>query len=365
LIFSAICGIIVWVVDDIVRECIGDARDATSPSRRFTTVYVDDIFVALPRAGHEHAVAKVLAFFEHAAIPIDHAKTQLACRAEWIGFLWCMETMRLYIEPTKRDDLVARIRGVMADGSITREYAQTLVGKLSFSLAASPPSRCFLTRLYRQIHRDSDPRRNIKITAPLRADLDMLLDIITSGEGRVEIRALPEIVIFSDAALEAGPPASGHGGFFVLRRGFKTVWYGHADIPKAVCDVADADAAEKVSSTLFECVAVGIALQTMVDELGWRGADVAIVCDNLAFVQSTAKGRAHSPATNRALCTLLITARRADLRIFPLHMPRELGPVVLADSLSRQNDADLKAAFPHHAHVQLPTHPERFKLWER
>ncbi len=367
LIFSSIAAVITFLIDNVVREVIGyDVADTQASARHFTTVYVDDVLVVAPQRLIATVQTAVLGLLARLRVPIDPSKTQVGETITWIGFRWAFAELRLGVEPAKRMDLMERVRTVLEVGYISRQEALSLVGALQFSLLAAPPARCFLQRLYRAIHRDTVAERRIGVSQSLAIDLNMLLAVLAADQGCVPFRSRPGLVVISDAALDLGPPVRGGAGFFALRRESQDVWYGYFDMPEDICALpevtADGDP-QRPSSSLFEAVGVAVAIDALATHLALRDQDILVVCDNLGVVQALQRGRARSTAVNRALCTLLVTSRRLDLRLHALHLARTTALIQVADGLSRQDDGLLRTAFTSHRLRRLATSEGAFCLW--
>jgi hypothetical protein len=275
-----------------------------------------------------------------------------------------MDMMSLHVEEAKQTDLAARLEGHLAAGRLTRDEARSLTGSLQFVLFACTPSRHYLKRLYGAINTTSSRSNMITLSPQLRSDLEMLLDILKLNPGKAYFKTDPRVVIFTDAALSMEPTPTGHGGFYVLSADEETVRFGHFEMPACVLGTPAGPLEENVdvSSTLLELVGACVALDTLIRHTGIADRTVAIACDNLCLVHALTAGRAVAPTCNRALAKLLQTAAAAQITLLAVHLRRTRRAIQIADSLSRAQQEDLRAAFPNRPMVELLPQVADFRL---
>jgi hypothetical protein len=364
LIYSSLGAVILWLALDVIKKVTGNDGLPLDQQRVFGTVFVDDYLLVFEKKFATDVQAAVTTLLNDTLrVPTDPSKTQLSHRVLWVGYEWDVRDFSLHADPAKQRDLCERLNGYITKGKITRQEAQSLAGSLQFTLTAYPMSRAYLHRLYGAIHLDAKPKRIIRIGGKLRGDLLTLASIVASDRGRTPIKTSPDVFIFTDAAMKVGSPASGHAGFYMLRRDSPTVYFGHFEMPHCVTNSSNAgDEALTISSTLFELVGASVALGTLTTLAGLRDCNVVVACDNKCLVESLTVGRAVAASTNRALCGLITTAAAANICLSAVHLLRDRPAIQIADDLSRSSQVKLRAAFPTRPLVELPVDTSHFTL---
>lgn len=366
LIFSALAAVVLWIITDEL-ERITDNVGKQAPHRTcLGTVFVDDYLLVFPDQYATAVRDGILQLLQRLRVPVDPSKTQLGSRVTWVGYEWRLDTLRLHVEPKKQMDLLERLSGHLAAGQLSRNDARSLAGALQFTLVSCPPARVYLQRLYAAINSTQLRSNMITLSPPMRADLEFLSHVLEDNVGKAHIKVAPRVVIFTDAALDVGPPPTGHGGFYALSTDTDEVGFGHFDMPQCVTTDLKCDTEEtvKISSTLYEYVGACVALDTLIVNTGLRDCAVTIVCDNRSLVETLSVGRAISPACNRALRALLATAAAAQISLFAVHLCRERQAIQIADSLSRSSQDMLRTALPSRRLVEWQPDPSRFRLSE-
>lgn len=344
LLYSAFAAALQWLAWKEVVRVVGN------PEHVWAAVFVDDHAFAVPSTVAEEARAALLRLFTVLGVPFDASKLQFGTEITYLGLQWNLATRSLHITADKRESLLALLAEVLDTGRLTRKEAKSLVGKLQFNLIACPHGREYLTAVYRAIHLDDVNERVIWLSDTLRDDLTMITDLVRANSGRMSIRRAPQVVLFSDAALQQGEAPTGHAGFYAIGHD-KRVRFSHFEIPTWVFagiePGRDQGDGWVTSSTLAEAMGVLTALETLTKVEGFLdNKGVLVCCDNIALIFDLKKGRARSTAVNGVIKKILLLVSRHDIALHALHLGRETKHIQLADDLSRGVQEGMHTTFP-------------------
>ena len=220
-----------------------------------------------------------------------------ATRQLVLGFWWDSLKRTRELEESKLTLYIQHLREAARARTLTLHDMQVLSGRMQRAALTMPPRAIvYLANILQMMRGLKLPWHRRRVTAEVRKDLHMLIDVLESNHGRGyfsydQFGRAP--ALFTDAAKER----SHTGGGYYSEDGTYNFWKYGSRVARQHIDALE-----------------GLAILQAAEEIGhsWRNCVVPIYCDNSAFERSLYKGRSKAPRLNVILRELFVLAAKYE-----------------------------------------------------
>ncbi|MCG8046805.1 MAG: hypothetical protein N0E48_14420 [Candidatus Thiodiazotropha endolucinida] len=230
--------------------------------------------------------------------------------------------MVVRIPKEKQDELLHKIEFVLSKEKVTLKQMQSLIGSLNFCCRAIIPGRPFCRRLINATCGLTKPNHHLRVTKPIRLDLQMWLNFFREHNGISAFHdrfwvSNEDVQLFTDSA--AGPGC----GFGIY---FQGKW-AHGIWPLSWRSIGLTD-----DITVLELFPILVALHLWGSSL--RNKRIKFISDNLAVTQII---NSMTSRSEKIMCLVRqLTVRCLDLNIALRSAHIEGTQNNICDALSRQ-----------------------------
>jgi hypothetical protein len=313
-------------------------------------VYLDDIFIRATSQAEAYAHLGILLnlLWDHGWV-VRRSKVQPPSRqVRFLGVHLCSISRRFLLGNDRVAGLTAAIQAALGQQRLSRQAAESLLGRLSFAAQVIPATRPFVSALHDLVSREGaqQPARfSLRPTSTLRETLERWVDILHADSWQLSAfwpstRRLTTTVAYTDASLDGWSVfvAAVHTHSRETAQ-WATALPPHlaagAAIAGAWSDADHGDLREARFMSVLELFSVAFCVAWLSSSRP-VGSRFLIFCDNAGAVDAWAARRGRCRRVNAIVLAISATLLRKNQSLTLRHIATEDNQV--ADFLSRPTD---------------------------